>query len=180
MEEAELILDQEEKRYEAEAKSASLSHLGRAAVGDSNSDTDSNSSDGKAHYGSSQERGSLGGHASDIDSQHSFEKNELRESVPDFPGIYPPGKGKPGEMECFYLPIITKSQKTGFEPTKDLVLKPGSVFANNYLVQGELGSAAFSTAYRCIDLSSEEDEDGVSDNVVRSFYVCWHTKSHVC
>lgn len=68
-------------------------------------------------------------------------------------------------MECFYLPIITKSQKTGFEPTKDLVLKPGSVFANNYLVQGELGSAAFSTAYRCIDLSSEEDEEGYQDEV---------------
>jgi serine/threonine protein kinase len=44
-------------------------------------------------------------------------------------------------------------------------LKPGTVFANNYLVQGELGSAAFSTAYRCVDLSSEEDEDGYQDEV---------------
>ncbi|KAL7544999.1 hypothetical protein ACHAWF_008369 [Thalassiosira exigua] len=92
-------------------------------------------------------------------------ENEIRESVPDFPGIYHPGKGRPGEMECFYLPIITKSQKTGFEPTKDLVLKSGSVFANNYLVQSELGSAAFSTAYRCLDLSSEEDDEGYQDEV---------------
>lgn len=45
------------------------------------------------------------------------------------------------------------------------MLKPGSVFANNYLVQSELGSAAFSTAYRCLDLSSEEDEDGYQDEV---------------
>ncbi|KAL3768660.1 hypothetical protein ACHAW5_000811 [Stephanodiscus triporus] len=101
-----------------------------------------------------------------VESQiKSQENGDIRESVPDFPGIYPSGKGIAGEMECFYLPIITKSQKTGFEPTKDLVLKPGSVFANNYLVQSELGSAAFSTAYRCIDLSSKEDEDGYQDEV---------------
>lgn len=92
-------------------------------------------------------------------------KEMLHEFVPDFPGIFPPGKGKTGDMECFYLPIITSSQKTGFEPTKDIVLKPGTVFANNYLVQGELGSAAFSTAYRCLDLCSEVDEDGFQDEV---------------
>jgi len=138
LEEAELILDQEEKRYESEGvKNPSLSR-----------EEDSyNKSDGQELQMESQE--------SDVQ----------RESVPDFPGIYPPGKGKAGEMECFYLPIITKSQKTGFEPTKDLVLKSGSVFANNYLVQSELGSAAFSTAYRCLDLSSEEDEDGYQDEV---------------
>ncbi|KAL7467410.1 hypothetical protein ACHAXS_007652, partial [Conticribra weissflogii] len=118
-------------------------------------------------YGSSQEGGSQSGHASLDESElhHGVEDNDLRQSVPDFPGIYPPGKGRTGEMECFYLPIITKSQKTGFEPTKDLVLKPGTVFANNYLVQSELGSAAFSTAYRCVDLSSEEDEEGYQDEV---------------
>ncbi len=88
-----------------------------------------------------------------------------RESIPGFPGVYPPGKGEMGDMECFYLPIITSSQKTGFEPTKDIVLKPGTLFAKNYLVQGELGSAAFSTAYRCIDLCSKVDEDGFQDEV---------------
>jgi hypothetical protein len=43
---------------------------------------------------------------------------------------------------------------TGFEPTKDLYLEPGNVVAGQYLVENELGSAAFSTAYRCVDLSS--------------------------
>lgn len=162
--EAELILDQEEKRYEAETKAVSISRLDHRGKGDSDSDVESNESDDEAQYGSSQEGSSLGSHASldENQLQHGMEHNDFRQSVADFPGIYPPGKGRPGEMECFYLPIITKSQKTGFEPTKDLVLKPGTVFANNYLVQSELGSAAFSTAYRCVDLSSEEDEEGVS------------------
>ena len=102
---------------------------------------------------------------SDLQVTSSQEIGLIRDSVSDFPGIYPSGKGVAGEMECFYLPIITKSQNTGFEPTKDLVLKPGSIFANNYLVQSELGSAAFSTAYQCLDLSSEEDEDGYRDEV---------------
>ena len=102
---------------------------------------------------------------SDLQVTSSQEIGVIRDSVPDFPGIYPSGKCVAGEMECFYLPIITKSQNTGFEPTKDLVLKPGSIFANNYLVQSELGSAAFSTAYQCLDLSSEEDEDGYRDEV---------------
>jgi hypothetical protein len=31
--------------------------------------------------------------------------------VPNFPGMYYPGEGKAGEKECFYLPIITKSQQ---------------------------------------------------------------------
>jgi len=43
-----------------------------------------------------------------------------------------------------------------------LVLEPGSLVAGQYLVESELGSAAFSTAYRCIDLSSNStfEEDG--------------------
>jgi hypothetical protein len=163
LEEAEMILDAEEKRYQAEKKGLVL-----PSPRTPDSDVDSTDSAGKAHYGSSH-RGSSPGHDSldgtDSHAALSHEDNGVRECVPDFPGIYPPGKGKSGELECFYLPIITKSQKTGFEPTKDLVLKSGSVFANNYLVQGELGSAAFSTAYRCIDLSSEEDDDGYQDEV---------------
>lgn len=136
LEEAELILDREEKQYESdEVKKVSTL---------------------------SREEGS---HGNADEVTQSKERKVERECVPDFPGIFSPGQGKPGEMECFYLPIITKSQKTGFEPTKDLVLKSGSVFANNYLVQNELGSAAFSTAYRCLDLSSEEDEDGYQDEV---------------
>ncbi|KAL7514971.1 hypothetical protein ACHAXN_012384 [Cyclotella atomus] len=149
LEQAEMILDAEEKRYKAEMKGA-LPSPGSDAV--------SNDSNGNVHHGSPSSRS-----YTTANSHH--DDNEVRECVPDFPGIFPPGKGRPGELECFYLPIITKSQKTGFEPTKDLVLKPGTVFANNYLVQGELGSAAFSTAYRCIDLSSDEDEDGYQDEV---------------
>lgn len=102
---------------------------------------------------------------SDLQVTSSQENGAIRDSAPNFPGIYPSGKGIAGELECFYLPIITKSQNTGFEPTKDIVLKPGSIFAKNYLVQSELGSAAFSTAYQCLDLSSEEDEDGYRDEV---------------
>ena len=80
---------------------------------------------------------------------------------PNFPHVYPSGQGRRGDMELFHLPIIYKAHQTGFEPTKDLVLEPGSVFAGQYLVQNELGSAAFSTAYRCIDLHSGQiDEDG--------------------
>ena len=78
---------------------------------------------------------------------------------PDFPGIKTAGKGEMGDLEYFHLPIIFKSHVTGFEPTKDMVLEPGNVVAGQYLVESELGSAAFSTAYRCIDLSSD-DSDG--------------------
>ena len=139
LQQAEMVLDEEEKRYNAEMKGAPQTP---------DSEVDSN-------VGSTKE----------MNTTISYDEDEERECVADFPGIFAPGKGRPGELECFYLPIITKSQKTGFEPTKDLVLKPGTVFANNYLVQGELGSAAFSTAYRCVDLSSEEDEDGYQDEV---------------
>lgn len=81
---------------------------------------------------------------------------------PSFPGVKSTGKGEMGDLEYFHLPIIFKSHVTGFEPTKDLVLEPGNVVAGQYLVESELGSAAFSTAYRCIDLSSENNE--VSQN----------------
>jgi serine/threonine protein kinase len=84
---------------------------------------------------------------------------ELCLAHPDFPGIKTAGKGEMGDLEFFHLPIIFKSHVTGFEPTKDMVLEPGNVVAGQYLVESELGSAAFSTAYRCIDLSSD-DKDG--------------------
>ena len=142
LEEAEMLLDQEEKRYDL----SSPHFVDKSTL--PNDDKDGGDVKVNLHHDNKSEQ-----------------QEYNRETVPDFPGIYPPGKGKAGEMECFYLPIITKSEKTGFEPTKDLVLKPGSVFANNYLVQSELGSAAFSTAYRCLDLSSEEDEDGYQDEV---------------
>eukprot|EP00977_Amphora_coffeiformis_P011182 scaffold2671_cov167-Amphora_coffeaeformis.AAC.20 len=81
------------------------------------------------------------------------------ESLVDFPGVKPTGRGEMGDLEYFTLPIIFKSHVTGFEPTKDMYLEPGNVVAGQYLVEGELGSAAFSTAYRCVDLNSGEGPD---------------------
>ena len=78
-----------------------------------------------------------------------------------FPWAKPAGSGDVGDLEIYHLPIIYKAHQTGFEPTKDLVLMPDSVFAGQYYVQSELGSAAFSTAYRCVDLNSgKKAEDG--------------------
>jgi hypothetical protein len=106
-------------------------------------------------------------------SEFSVDDNETRESEsiseaddttltnhPDFPGVHKSGRGEMGDLEYFNLPIIYKSHVTGFEPTKDLYLEPGNVVAGQYLVENELGSAAFSTAYRCIDLNSDLDGNG--------------------
>ncbi len=78
---------------------------------------------------------------------------------PNFPGAKAAGTGGVGDLEIYHLPIIYKAHQTGFEPTKDLVLQPDTVFAGQYYVQSELGSAAFSTAYRCVDLNSGNKSD---------------------
>jgi len=78
---------------------------------------------------------------------------------PAFPAAKAAGTGAEGELEIYHLPIIYKAHQTGFEPTKDLVLQPDTVFAGKYYVQNELGSAAFSTAYRCVDLNSGKEGD---------------------
>jgi len=86
----------------------------------------------------------------------------------NFPVAKAAGTGEEGELELYHLPIIYKAHQTGFEPTKDLVLQPDTVFAGKYYVQSELGSAAFSTAYRCVDLNSgkeAEDEELYYDEV---------------
>jgi len=107
----------------------------------------SNSSDG-ANKG-------LNKHKMSNAKQHNMVTN------PNFPNAKHAGSGDVGELEIYHLPIIYKAHQTGFEPTKDLVLQPDSVFAGNYYVQSELGSAAFSTAYRCVDLNSgKKGEDG--------------------
>lgn len=81
------------------------------------------------------------------------------ENLVDFPGVKPTGRGEMGDLEYFHLPIIFKSHVTGFEPTKDMYLEQGNIIAGQYLVEGELGTAAFSTAYRCVDLNSGEGPD---------------------
>jgi hypothetical protein len=87
---------------------------------------------------------------------------------PNFPGAKAAGHGNIGDLEIYHLPIIYKAHQTGFEATKDLVLLPDTVFAGQYYVQSELGSAAFSTAYRCVDLNSGKKGD---DGEVVSFSI---------
>ena len=99
-----------------------------------------------------------GGSESKKNQELSFVLDEDDDCHPNFPGVKAIGKGEMGDLEYFHLPIIFKSHVTGFEPTKDLVLEPGNVVAGQYLVESELGSAAFSTAYRCIDLSTESED----------------------
>eukprot|EP00536_Pseudo-nitzschia_multiseries_P004781 jgi/Psemu1/188891/e_gw1.82.59.1 len=73
-----------------------------------------------------------------------------------------------GDLEYFQLPIIYKSHVTGFEPTKDIKLEPGNVIAGQYLVEGKLGSAAFSTAYKCVDYSSPSGREEVCLKVIKN------------
>jgi dual specificity tyrosine-phosphorylation-regulated kinase 2/3/4 len=98
--------------------------------------------------------------AGNADDNPGLEWNLDEESSPalsSFPGVKGAGKGEMGDLEYFHLPIIFKSHVTGFEPTKDLCLEAGNVIAGQYLVEGELGTAAFSTTYKCVDLSSVGD-----------------------
>jgi len=124
LEEAERLLDDEEKRNVVETKGVSTSNAINPHT--PSSVTNENCTAGTSH--------------------------------PEFPGVKGAGQGEMGDLEYFQLPIIFKSHVTGFEPTKDMVLEPGNVIAGQYLVEGELGSAAFSTAYRCIDLSSDNND----------------------
>lgn len=103
---------------------------------------------------SDDESGSISADEGSLDAASTC----VDECHPDFPGIHSAGKGEMGDLEYFQLPVIFKSHVTGFEPTKDLFLEPGNVVAGQYLVESELGSAAFSTAYRCVDLNSEGDD----------------------
>jgi len=72
--------------------------------------------------------------------------------------VYDVGTGKRGDLEQFFLPIIYSALHTGFQPTRDLTLESGNIVAQKYLVEEEIGSAAFSTAYKCIDLSVDEND----------------------
>ena len=60
----------------------------------------------------------------------------------------------------FNLPIVYEPHKTGLEPSPNLTLVEGSVVAGRYHVVAELGSAAFSTAYHCVDLKASHGENG--------------------
>jgi hypothetical protein len=157
LEEAEELLDEEEKRQEEAA---------RAITADEDAESqDESGSDIVSSAGSETEESSRSNAMTNDRSQSPIasetDDDTLLTSHPVFPGVKTPGQGEIGDLEFFHLPIIYKSKVTGFEPTKDLFLEQGNVVAGQYLVESELGSAAFSTAYRCVDLSSETtNEDG--------------------
>lgn len=139
LEEAENLLDREEKLRAVAERSTQAKRL-------SDDETDDDNETGHSETSASEDDDTT------LTCHH------------DFPGVRRSGKGEMGDLEYFNLPIIFKSHVTGFEPTKDLFLEPGNVVAGQYLVESELGSAAFSTAYRCIDLNSDSIGDGeVSD-----------------
>jgi dual specificity tyrosine-phosphorylation-regulated kinase 2/3/4 len=137
LEQFEQLLDQEEKRRKEEVDKA---------VGTLASDSKSAASTPESD---SSESSSVNADSEADDDGH-----------PHFPGVKSAGKGEMGDLEYFNLPIIYKSHITGFEPTKDLTLEPGNIVAGQYLVNSELGSAAFSTAYRCTDLNSDATGTG--------------------
>jgi hypothetical protein len=142
LEEAENLLDREEKLRAVAERSTQAKHS-------SDDDTDDDNATGHSETSVSEDDDTT------LTCHH------------DFPGVRRSGKGEMGDLEYFNLPIIFKSHVTGFEPTKDLFLEPGNVVAGQYLVESELGSAAFSTAYRCIDLNSDSTGDGeVSDLLI--------------
>jgi len=65
----------------------------------------------------------------------------------------------PTTLSRFNLPILYLPDRTGFEESNELILVSGMIVADRYLVREELGSAAFSTAYRCMDMTSSSTED---------------------
>jgi hypothetical protein len=149
LQEAERLLDDEEKRLKAietaQTQTMTMPHKSSNAAGVATTATKARPQDpASLHLEDSQ---------ADDDDDDAEEDGH-----PDFPGVKATGKGEMGDLEYFHLPIVFKSHVTGFEPTKNMVLEPGNVVAGQYLVESELGTAAFSTAYRCIDLSSERDD----------------------
>ena len=157
LQEAERLLDDEERRLKAVEKAhdivqksnAKIQELANSSVVSDNEESD------------------------DVDDSDKDSVTIVgTKSHADFPGIKSAGHGEMGDLECFSLPIIFKSHVTGFEPTKEMVLEPGNIVAGQYLVESELGTAAFSTAYRCIDLSSEEDGEDVSVDM-EDWYRMW-------
>ena len=58
--------------------------------------------------------------------------------------------------DCFNLKVIYDRERTGFEETKEFPIIVGSVIAGRYRVMEYLGSAAFSKAIQCQDLTTGE------------------------
>lgn len=58
--------------------------------------------------------------------------------------------------DTMYIPVIHERNKTGFEESKDFPITIDSVIAGRYVIQEYLGSAAFSRAVQCLDLTNNQ------------------------
>lgn len=68
----------------------------------------------------------------------------------------------------FHLPVIYKPYKTGLEPSPKLELRNGDIVAGRYQVASEIGSAAFSVAYHCIDTQETVGNPNVCLKVIQN------------
>lgn len=68
----------------------------------------------------------------------------------------------------FHLPVVYKPYKTGLEPSPKLELNEGDIVAGRYQVASELGSAAFSVAYHCIDMHESISNPNVCLKVIQN------------
>jgi len=56
--------------------------------------------------------------------------------------------------DSFLLRVVFERGRTGFEASKDLPIELGDTIADRFKVQGHLGSTAFSTAVKCLDMQT--------------------------
>ena len=57
-------------------------------------------------------------------------------------------------FDCFDLKVIYDRERTGFEETKEFPIVINSIIAGRYQILEYLGSAAFSKAIQCLDLTT--------------------------
>jgi len=68
----------------------------------------------------------------------------------------------------FHLPVVYKPYKTGLEPSPKLELSNGDIVAGRYQVASEIGSAAFSVAYHCVDMQESVGNPNVCLKVIQN------------
>ncbi|GAX29358.1 hypothetical protein FisN_16Hh206 [Fistulifera solaris] len=107
------------------------------------------------------EKEKLGDNSLEDDLEHAEEQLKIEERLKKAnesdDGFFSAWSKDFKESDCLQEFPGVKPTGRGFEPTKDIYLEAGNIVAGQYLVEGEMGSAAFSTAYRCIDLNSVGD-----------------------
>eukprot|EP01114_Cavostelium_apophysatum_P014224 TRINITY_DN3637_c0_g1_i1.p1 TRINITY_DN3637_c0_g1~~TRINITY_DN3637_c0_g1_i1.p1 ORF type:complete len:849 (+),score=219.09 TRINITY_DN3637_c0_g1_i1:168-2549(+) len=91
-----------------------------------------------------------------IELKTSLDQSELlaRQQAPqsDFKDEFPPQQAI--LYESFNLPIICETGRTGLQESKDFPIEMNSIIAGRYQILEFLGSAAFSKAIRCHDLTT--------------------------